>query len=261
MRLSLFLLTGLLALLPVLRADAPTEPADPADSADPLAGVPRPLAEAVRAVGRDLGRWAYTQRTVRYDRKGAVEEETLARFDPSQPYDVQWTLLQRNGTAATAAQVRKHRQERAKRTRDRPTLGELLVLDQAVVVTETPETLVFETPLRPESNPRLPPEKFRIQLHIDRATETLRLVELQLRESLRVAGVVKVKEGGGFIRFEPVAEGYTPTATAIALAGSASVMFFPIGGRTEVSRTEFERVTPYDERFQVTIGPLKAIDF
>lgn len=252
--MRLLLLASLLTL-PVLRASAEPDPADP------LAGVPPPLAEAVRALGRDLGRWAYTQQTIRYDRKGGVEERTVARFDPSQPYDVQWTLLERNGETATEAQVRKHRRDRAKRTRDRPSLGELLVLDQAVVVTETPETLVYETPLRKEGNPRLPPEKFRIQLHVDRATQTLRLIELQLRDSLRVAGVVKVKAGEGFIRLEPVAEGYAPTTTAIALAGSASVMFFPVGGKTEVARTEFKRVTPYDERFQVTIGPLKAIDF
>lgn len=39
------------------------------------------------------------------------------------------------------------------------------------------------------------------------------------------------------------------------------MLFVPVGGRMEIRRTDFKRVTPYDERFQVQIGPLKAIDF
>jgi hypothetical protein len=35
----------------------------------------------------------------------------------------------------------------------------------------------------------------------------------------------------------------------------------PLARTYEASRGDFKRVKPYDERFSVQIGPLKAIDF
>lgn len=228
---------------------------------DPLAGAPEPLAEAVRKVGRDAGRWAFLQRMVQYDGKGKVREQTLARFDPSQPYDRQWTLLEKNGKAATELQVKKFRKERRERAGSRQTLGELLVLDRARLVEESAGTLIYEVPLRKIEGGRLPPDKFEVLVRVDRAAEALALIEIRLRDSLRIAGLLKVKAGDGFIRFEEVKEGFAPAATEVRLGATGSIAFVKVGSRTEASRTDFRRVKPYDERFQVQIGPLKALDF
>lgn len=229
--------------------------------ADPLAGAPQPLAEAVRKVAADAGRWAYAQKMVQYDGKGKLREKTVARFDPSQPYDQQWTLVEKDGKAATESQQRRFRKERSDRARNRQTLGELLMLDQATIVDESAATLVYEVPLRKIEGGRLPPEKFKVLMHVDRAAQTLALIEIKLRDSLRVAGVLKVKGGDGYIRFEEVKEGFAPAATDIQLGASGTIAFVKVGTRTEARRTEFRRVKPYDERFQVQIGPLKALDF
>jgi hypothetical protein len=230
-------------------------------TADPLAGAPVPLAAAVRKYGADHLRWAYTQRMVIHDRKGRREQEQVARFDPSQPYDVQWTLLEKDGRPATEREIRKHRKDRADRARNRKTLGELLELGRARVVREDATVLVYEVPLRRGDDTRFPPEKFEVIVHVRMPDETLEMIELRLRDSLRVAGVVKVKNGDGFIRFAPVAEGYSPTVTELSVGAEFSVLLIPMGSRTQATRTDFKRVTPYDERFQVKIGPLKAIDF
>ena len=45
------------------------------------------------------------------------------------------------------------------------------------------------------------------------------------------------------------------------LTAAASILFFNIGGSMSLTRTELKRVRPFDERFEVQIGNLKAIDF
>jgi len=52
-----------------------------------------------------------------------------------------------------------------------------------------------------------------------------------------------------------------PAIAKVEASGSATVMFVPFGGRAEAMRSEFKRVTPYDDRFVVKPGPLRTIDF
>lgn len=225
------------------------------------AGVPDDLAEAVRKVGADYGRWAYNQRTASFDRHGKPDHETVARFDPSKPYDQQWTLLSRDGHAATPTEVAKHRRDMAKRERNRRTLGELLELEHASRFGETETAIIYEIPLRDEENTRLPPEKFQVLARVGRQSRAFESIEVKVRESWRLKLIVKVKSGNARIDFATIDPAHAPAVTAIEGGGTATVLAVPIGGRFELARTDFKRVTPYDERFQVLIGPLKAIDF
>jgi hypothetical protein len=232
------------------------------EAADPWAGAPLPLVAAFRGLAQDDGRWAYTQQMVQYSRKGEPRTVRLARFDPSQHYDEQWTLVTINGKEPTPAEVRSFRRERAKLAarRDRA-VGELLDPARAFVVQETEERIHYEVPLRALPDTRLPPEKFQVVVTVDRATQTLEAVDVALRSSLRVKGVVKVKRGSAQIRFAPVVAGHGPAVTQLSLEGVGSVLLVPVGGRATAERSEYRRVTPYDERFEVTVHPLKAIDF
>jgi hypothetical protein len=231
------------------------------DPADPLAGCPEPLAAAIRAFGRDAGRWAYTQHIVQYDRKGRVEQEQLARHDPSRHYDVQWTLLKQNGKDATESQAKKFRKDRAKMSKNRRTLGELLVLKDAKLVRESGDELVYEVPLKKDDDNRLPPEKFEVLVKVHRAPQTLRAIDVQLKKSWRFVGVVNVKSGEAHLTFDTVLPEHGPAVTSISGEGRATILMVPVGAKAEVKRSDFKRVTPYDERFNVKIGPLKAIDF
>lgn len=228
---------------------------------EPLHGAPPPLLAAFRQFGRDANRWAYTQQLTVYDGKGRVKEERMVRYDPSQHYDVQWTLLSRDGQPATESQVKKYRRQMAKRSKDRRTLGELLQIKQAVLVRESAEELVYEVPLLFDEEIRFPPEKFQAFVTVDRATQSLRFLDVKLRGSLRVVGVVKVKSGEGRIVFSPVLPGHGPAITQLEVEGSGTILFVPMGSRTTATRSDFKRVTPYDDRFTVKPGPLKMIDF
>lgn len=255
MRLFLFLVGSFAALAVIAAAN------DDASPYDRLADAPPPLAAAIRNYAKDAGRWAYTQHSVEFDRKGKVNKERLIRYDPSRHYDEQWTLLSEEGREPTPERAKKYSRKQAKRNPDRRTLGELLELKHATLVKEDADVLTYEVPLVLKNNTRLPPEKFQVFVEIDRPTQTLRNIDVKLRDSMRMALVVKVKSGGAQLEFARVLPDFGPTLTGIKAEGAGSILLVPIGGAAEVKRTEFKRVTPYDERFEVKLGPLKAIDF
>jgi hypothetical protein len=238
---------------------------DVSANTDELSAGPAPLVAALRAYAKDAPRWAYTQRFVQLDRKGAPKEQWLARYDPSQHYDVQWTLLERDGQTPTEAQQKKFRREREKlRDKKGKTLGELLDIAHASAVPDQPdaaERLTYEVPLRLEDDSRFPAGKFQVFVKLDRATGQLATIDVKLREKVRVALVASVKSADARIEFLRVRPDAGPAIARIAGGGSATVLFVPVGARVEATRTDFKRVTPYDDRFVVKPGPLRTIDF
>jgi hypothetical protein len=72
---------------------------------------------------------------------------------------------------------------------------------------------------------------------------------------------VKVKSGEGSLDFAVVDPKYPPTLVAIEGDAVASIFFINVGGSMELKRTQLKHVKPFDERFEVQIGTLKAIDF
>jgi hypothetical protein len=82
-----------------------------------------------------------------------------------------------------------------------------------------------------------------------------------LRESFRAKLVVKVKSGDASLDFAQVNPKYPPTLVAISGDADWSIFFIAGGGSLELKRTELRHVKPFDERFEVKIGTLKAIDF
>ena len=247
-----------LATLTSVIARAAEEEVNPLD---PLAHVPSPLREAVRKVGRDAGRWAYTQHTVSRGKGKEAVEDVIARYDPSQHYDVQWTLLKVNGKPATPAQIRKHRKERAKLEKNRTTLGELMQLDQAKVVAESEDTVVYEVPIRLEKGAKVRPEQVRILLNVARDEQVLTSIDLKLLEPIRAFVVAKLSAGGVQFRFAQVDPEFPPPLVTLDVSLKAKLGFVPVEQNTRQTRSDFKRVKPYDERFNVKLGPLQTIDF
>lgn len=260
MRPFLSVLCGAVLLATCVQADEPVAE----DVDDPLAAAPAPLREAVKKFGRDANRWAYTIRTLSRDRKGRVTEDTVVRFDPSQHYDVQWTLLKKDGQDATEAQLKKFRKQRAKMNKERKTFGELLDLERARAIDEAPgapETLSYVVPLRQEGNGRFPVDKVEVLVRIDAARQTFRSIELRLKESVRALLIAKVKNASAMIDFTVADPKFVPVVWKIRADLGASVAFVPVEQHTEQIRSDFKRVTPYDDRFVVKPGPLRTIDF
>lgn len=241
-----------LVLLAVSRAAA--------EAADRLAGAPEPLAAALRSFGAERERWAYTERFTSTDRKGAVQESRLFRFDPSRAPEERWTLLEDGGRAPTERAQRKFRREMTKVRRIR--LSEYLQLDRATLLHETATELVYDVPLRQENNERLPPEKFQVRITLQGGEPwQLAAVDVVLREPMRMALVAKVRRAGAGIRLERISLEHGPVVRALRGEGEGTVIFVKVGGAFTAERSDFKRVTPYDERFGVKLAPLQLLDF
>ncbi|MBI5768398.1 MAG: hypothetical protein HZA93_11430 [Verrucomicrobia bacterium] len=237
------------------------------------AEVPRPLQDALAKLAQDTDRWAYTQTLVERDDKGRVKQETVVRFDPSQPYAQQYRVIRVDGKEPSDSQVRKFRRqgekrgERAEREEregpdpKRKTVGELMDLERATIAEENDRSVTYAVPLKKEGNNRFPPEKFEVTARVSKALGAFESVAVKLRAPIREKLILNIKSGEGSIDFTPVDAKYAPQMTAIRGGGSGSIFFVPIGRHYEVKREDFKRVKPFGDRFEVKIGPLKAIDF
>jgi len=259
-RLYLVLLWAFAGVAAVAAAD----PVAPAAMAPELEGVPAPLAAALQKLMTDEGRWAYTQTTQVYDRAGRPEEgPDVERYDPSQPDDEQWTLLQRKGRAPTDREVRawKRKKEKEMRRREEKSLGEVLDFVRATVQREEGPLVVYEVPLKPSASRRFPAEKFVAYLTVNRERLELARFGLKAREAFRMVGVAKVEKVEIDAQFAAVDPQYAPQPQLIHASGTGRVLFFRVGASAEVRWSDFKRVTPYQDRFVVELGELKVLDF
>lgn len=262
--LSLFLFLLGPTLLGAAQSAKPVAAGRPATAAE-LAT----LTEALEKTAADLRRWAYTESRVIRDEKGKVKSDVVIRYDPSKPYAEQWTPIRINGKSPSASDVKKYRQqgERAEKRDQNPSasqrrsLGELIDLHSAVVTDESAATMTFEVPLKKDGNDRFPPEKFQVLARINPTTRALENISVRLRGSFRSKILLKVKSGDGTLDFAVINPKYPPTLTSITGDASASVLFISVGGELDLKRTDLKHVKPFDERFEVQIGTLKAIDF
>lgn len=231
------------------------------------------LNEALQRTAADYPRWAYTEHRIIRDEKGRVKSDVLLRYDPSLPYAAQWTLIKVDGEEPSARDREKYRKigERSapadpskpaasRNLRRRVSLGELMDVLRTSVAAETATHYTFEIPLRQFGNERFPPEKFEVLARVRKEGEVLENITVRLRESFRSKLVVKVKSGGGTLDFASVDPKHAPALVSLTGDASASVLFVSVGGSVSITRTDVKRVKPYDERFEVKIGDLKAID-
>lgn len=233
------------------------------------------LDELLLKTAGDLRRWAYTEHRVIRDHKGRVKSEVLVRHDPSKPYAEQWVPLKIDGREPNEGDRAKYRKRGEKaattgasggvqvgggRSR-RMSLGEVLDVPRSSIASETATHWVFEIPLVKVGNARFPPEKFQVHARVRKEARLLENISVRLRESFRSKLVLKVKAGEGSIDFALVDPKHPPTMVQISGDASASILFISVGGSVELKRTELKHVKPFDERFEVQIGTLKAIDF
>jgi hypothetical protein len=232
------------------------------------------LNDVLHQTAADFSRWAYTEHRIMRDDKGRVKSDTLLRYDPSKPYAEQWTPLKLDGKDPTERDRARYRRRGEKNAsaeqmggvpnpdnRRRRSLGELIDVMKSSIASETATQLVYEVPLLKIGNERFPPEKFLVLARVNKDGPRLENVSVRLRDSFRSKLVVKVKAGEGSLDFATVDPKFPPTLVGIQGSAVASILFINIGGTMALKRTELKHVKPFDERFDVQIGTLKAIDF
>jgi hypothetical protein len=252
MRVPLLLLLSLLAISLAPAREIASE-----------TGAPGPLDAALRKLLADEGYWAYT-RTIRvFDKDNRLERTDVERYDPSQPDSGRWLLLLRNGRPPSEAEVRgwERQRRREMRRRGKP-LGAILDFPAATLADDNRTHLIYSVPIQAGASRRLPAEKFFVLLQVHKERGEIDRLALRTTESFRVAGVARVDNVEADATFGVIAPEHPAQPVAATAFGEARVAwFFRVGGRAELAWSDFARVTPYDARFEVTIGDLKALDF
>jgi hypothetical protein len=140
-----------------------------------LAAAPPDLAKALENFRSDPPRgWSFTQTT------NAEGKSTVERSDAAKPEFDRWSLVQKDGHAPSAEELKNYAEARSRRSRTgtAPNLAEQLVLDAVETITETPDRVTYRCPLRPgESRDKTAPS-LRATLIVYKPTHTIESVEL-----------------------------------------------------------------------------------
>jgi len=229
------------------------------------AEVPAPLADAIQKLIKDHDHWAFTQQTQRFDKSGKPEGGPLIeRYDPSLPIDEEWQLVQFEGHKPNAAEMEKwHRQKQREQKRAaEKTLGDYLDLDHAALFSTAEDRLTFLVPLTKNSMGRFPADKLQVFMNVDPAKHALMSFSVRPRGVFHVAGIVRV-DGGEFEgRLQTIEPKYNPVFVWGKGAGYGKILgLFKVGMGAEYNLSDFKRVMPFNDRFDVKIGDLKALSF
>jgi hypothetical protein len=271
--MRLFISLILLGLTAGLRAEDSSRPATPEEVVL--------FKEAVKNTTQDTEHWAYTEITVMKSTKGKVREETVVRFDPSKPWPEQYTPLKIEGKAPTERQLKKYRERGEKRgerlarttgtadatTPDQPAAQKpekgrkvTLDLDNPRVLKDEGDRLVYEAALKATAKD-IPVDKFEVRVVVSKPARQVQHISLRLRESFRMKLIAKVKAGEASADFAVVDPKHGPVMVSATGSFGASLMFVPVSGIFTNTRTEWERVRPYNDRLKVRLGPLEVLDF
>jgi hypothetical protein len=265
-------LCAILGLPRALLADGPLSPAN-------LQGLPEILRDALMTEAADAGRWAYTETTQMKASIGNPRGETVVRFDPSRPYEEQFTPLKINGREPTEKQrdmYRRRGEQRRKKLEPaapaqdpainapRATVGGKKVtidLEHVAIVAEDATSLTYELPFKANEKVDVPVDKFQLLVRVNRERRVLENVEFKLKESFRVKAIIKLSAMEFHMDFTTIDPKFAPQMTSLSGSAAGGLLFIKINLTTDSKRTDFQRVTPFNERFGVKIGPVKVLEF
>ena len=136
-----------------------------------------------------------------------------------------------------------------------------MVAEQASEDSEDAGTVTYRVPLRKDGTGRIPTEKLKVLLRVNRKRRTLEHISITLKEAFRKAIVTKAEAFDMEVDITAPDPRYGSLPTRIHADFSGSLLFFPVHDVDDVTLSKFRHVTPYDDRFKVRIGPLKALGF
>jgi hypothetical protein len=272
------LLAGM-ALIAALARPAAGGDLPPAPGAPPAA--PALLEDAFNKLMENQGHWAYTQAQTLSGVTAALGRETVFRFDPSKVYAEQFAPLTVEGRPPTTRErdefrdigerVAKHRL-REKRETDRHTGDELQLnlnfkivtpdLAKATVVGETATSVTYAVPLREKGSAGGPAfDQFQVTARVNKQRHEFEHATFRQRTPMRVDVVAKVSDAVIDCDFAPVDPAFPAVITNESEQATVRLLFVKRVLKVEVRRNGFARVTPYDDRFGVKVGPLRTIEF
>lgn len=237
------------------------------------------LAAAFRVFQADQNRWAYTEIHSHQDKAGQTVRDEVIVIDPSLTYADQIVPEVINRQAATPDQVAAWARRNEETARQRQALAEhpgglppgpdfqLKIFqhnvrpqfDRATIITEDDSSVTFEIPLQLSDGRPFPEYQLTAQVDKQRG-DFLHATFRQTRRTQIHAG--KWTDGLIEVHFTRPDPNHATVPSIII----SQVTNKPLFGRdnkwsNRTERTGFRRVTPYDERFHVKIGPLRLLGF
>ncbi|MEO5961465.1 MAG: PDZ domain-containing protein [Opitutaceae bacterium] len=198
---------------------------------------------ALGKVGLDGDGWAYTETSRSLD----GDRVTTVRYDPSKPEGESSILLKVDGKAPKPAYLQ---QWRAEGHEPLPGLAELPPLSTVVdtndvrIFADETAAVVFELPVK-ANNAEFPADKFQARFRVNKTHRGFEDFSVKLRESMRMAGVVKVTEAGLEARFQTFDPAFAPQPVFLKMGGGVRVLLVKVSRAFEVTRTDFKRVVPF----------------
>lgn len=267
MRRILFVLT-ILGVVTSRGAETAPRPA----TADELAL----FKDALKNGEQDEDHWAYTETVIVRDSKGLLKDETVMRYDPSKPYEEQYTPLKIDGKEPTKRQLRKYREKgvaRGKAVARRAQAADKgkkkdsdkdntvrLDLEHPLVREAGAGRILYEIPLAGQKSP-VPVDKVQVLVEVDPRSRRLTQGRLLVLEAFRVKAIAKVKRGVMRADFTVIDPAFPSVVTHMEGNVGASVLLIPLNATITGDRKEVQRVKAFDERFSVKLAPLQMLGF
>jgi len=204
------------------------------------------FSDAFGKLGADQDQWAYTETSRGLEDKRVI----VTRIDPSKPEAGRCMLLSIDGKAPIPADVQRWRDDGGdtpKPLGDLPPLTDIVDLKNLRVYKDETAAVVFELPIR-SGSADFSAEKFQALFRVNKTYRSFEDITVKLRDSFRVAGVVKVTDAGLEIRFQTFDPALAPQPIWLKIGGGVRVLLVKISRASEVKRTDFERVVPFVEQ-------------
>jgi PDZ domain len=201
--------------------------------------------DAYGKLGAEQDRWAYTESS-----RGLEDKRvTVTRVDPSKPEAQRCVLISLNGKPPTPEDVQRWRDDGGdtpKALGDLPPLTNIVDLKDLRVFKDETAAFVFELPIR-SGNAEFPTEKFQALFRVNKTYRSFEDITVKMRDSIRIAGVVKITEAGLQARFQTLDSAHPPQPVSLKGGGAARILLVKISRDFEATRTDFKRVQPYVE--------------
>jgi len=196
---------------------------------------------------------------VRTGRAGVCDTETshgiedrrvlVTRVDPAKPEAERSVLLSIDGQVPTPAEVQRWRDDGGDTPRplgELPPLASFVEVKDLRVFHDEPAAVVFELPIRSDSE-EFPADKFQALFRVNKTSRAFEHIAVKLRDSFRVAGVVKVVEAGLEMRFQTLDPALAPQPVLLKAGGGVRVLLVKFSRSFEATRADFKRVMPFEE--------------
>jgi hypothetical protein len=243
--------------------------------------VPALLADAFKKLMDNQGHWAFTQTQAVSGLTAALGRDTVLKVDPSRIYAEQFTPLTVEGRPPTAGERDEFKAlgeriaKRRLREKQESSAGagdELKIhlnsqvvtpdLAHASVASENAGSVTYVIPLRSRGSAGSSAfDQFEVTARVNKQRREFEHATFRQRSTMRVEMVAKVSDAVIDCEFTSVDPAYPSVITRETEQATVRILFVRRVVGFAMRREGFRRVTPYDERFGVKVGPLRTLEF